>query len=71
MSVIGTMPLRSKADWVSSPGIRTVICWPGLKPSARFHSRGSMRTPSLFAGIAGAPQREPPPGRACAASRLR
>ena len=43
--------------------MRTVICWPGLKPSARFHSRGSIRTPSLLAGIAARRQREPPPGR--------
>jgi hypothetical protein len=51
MSVIGTIPLRSNARRLSSPGIRTVICWPGLNPSARFHSRGSMRTPSLLAGM--------------------
>jgi hypothetical protein len=51
MSVIGTIPLRSNARRLSSPGIRTVICCPGLKPSARFHSRGSIRTPSLLAGM--------------------
>ncbi len=51
MSVIGASPVLSNARRVSRPGIRTVICWPGLKPSARFHSRGSIRTPALFAGI--------------------
>ena len=25
-----------------------MICWPGLKPSARFHSRGSIGTPALL-----------------------
>ena len=52
MSVIGAIPLRSNARRLSRPGIRTVICWPGLNPSARFQSRGSIRTPSLLAGIA-------------------
>jgi hypothetical protein len=52
MSVIGTIPLRSNARRLSRPGMRTMICWPGLNPSARFQSRGSIRTPSAFAGIA-------------------
>jgi hypothetical protein len=52
MSVIGAMPLRSNARRLSRPGTWTVICWPGLKPSARFHSLGSIRTPAVLAGIA-------------------
>ena len=51
MSVIGTSLLRLAARSVLSPFRKTVICWPGLKPSARFQSRGSIRTPSLFSGI--------------------
>ena len=51
MSVIGTIPLRSNARRLSRPGMRTVIYWPGLKPSARFQSRGSIRTPSLLEGM--------------------
>ena len=42
--------------------MKTVICWPGLKPSARFQSRGSMCSPSALAGIAGR-EREPQAGR--------
>ena len=51
MSVTGTSLLRRTARFVLRPGMKTVICWPGLKPSARFQSRGSMRTPSLFSGM--------------------
>ena len=50
--------LRGRAR-CRAPSGTTVICWPGLKPSARFQSRGSIRTPSLFARHPGARQREP------------
>src|SRR4051794_18972978 len=47
MSVIGTM-----CDfWKSRPGTRVTIAEPGLKPSLRFHSSGSMRTPDVLAGM--------------------
>ena len=42
MSVIGTRPLLSKACWFSRPGTLVMIMLPGLKPSLRFHSPGSM-----------------------------
>ena len=40
-----------KAAGVSSSGIFRMIMFPGLKPSARFMSVGSMRTPAVLAGI--------------------
>ena len=41
----------SNAAGVSTSGILIVIRLPGLKPSARFMSVGSMWTPPMFAGI--------------------
>src|SRR2546430_8530904 len=52
MLLTGTMPEPRKRAWVVSEGTWTMMGWPGLKPSLRFHSRGSMRLPFLFAGIA-------------------
>ncbi len=51
-SLTGTMPELRKRACVVSEGTWTMMGWPGLKPSLRFHSRGSMRLPLLFAGIA-------------------
>src|SRR5919112_2537991 len=44
--------LRRSAAALSSPGIFTTIIDPGLNPSARFMSVGSIGTPSLLRGIA-------------------
>ena len=51
MSVCGTAPVFAKACGVSRPGTRTTISCPGLKPSARSYSAGSMCDPARFAGI--------------------
>src|SRR5436305_757391 len=51
MSVTGTRPVRSKACWLSRPGTRAMTVMPGLKPSLRFHSVGSMWVPAPLAGI--------------------
>ncbi len=48
MSVIGAAPLRAR----SSPATYVTIIDPGLKPSLRFHSVGSIGTPLELAGIA-------------------
>ncbi len=48
----GTKPVLSKAACVSTSGIFTVIALPGLNPSARLKSVGSIGTPALFCGIA-------------------
>src|SRR3954471_5686370 len=50
----GTIFERSKSACVLRLGTWTMIGWPGEKPSLRFHSRGSVRLPSLFLGIAAA-----------------
>lgn len=42
MSVSGTSPVRSNAVWLSRPGTFSTIGSPGLKPSLRFHSVGSI-----------------------------
>ena len=47
----GRLLLRAAAG-VSSPGTFTSIALPGLKPSARFMSLGSIGLPLLFRGIA-------------------
>ncbi len=51
MSVSGTRPVRSNAAWLSSPGTLRTIDSPGLKPSLRFHSVGSIGVPLEFRGI--------------------
>ena len=50
MSVIGTAPVRSNAAWLSRPGTRVTIMFPGEKPSARFWSVGSIGLPTRFLG---------------------
>src|SRR4051812_20768927 len=47
MFVIGAAPVFTR----SSPGTYVTIMAPGLKPSLRFHSVGSIETPDAFAGI--------------------
>src|SRR4029079_4516696 len=47
MSVIGAAPGPAR----SSPGTYVTIMAPGLNPSLRFHSVGSMATPLEFDGI--------------------
>ena len=51
MSVSGTAPVFWKAVGLSSPGTRVTMLSPGLKPSLRLMSTGSMWTPSLLAGV--------------------
>src|SRR3954468_14747488 len=51
MSVIGTEPVLAKASGVSSPGTLVTISEPGLKPSARFQSVGSMGLPATLRGM--------------------
>ena len=53
MSVTGGTPEASG----SRPGAAVMIFGPGLKPSLRFHSAGSTRTPSAFSGIAASGKR--------------
>ena len=43
--------LRRAASGVFRPGTFVISIEPGLKPSARFMSVGSIGTPSLFLGI--------------------
>src|SRR5690348_8440852 len=50
-SVIGTAPVFWKAVGLSSPGTCVTISWPGLKPSLRFQSVGSIGLPAAFLGI--------------------
>ena len=51
MSLSGTRPLLSNAAFVWTSGTFTMIELPGLKPSARFWSVGSIPTPFLFTGV--------------------
>ena len=51
MSVIGTAPVFANAAGVSSPGTLVMITLPGLKPSERLYSVGSIGSPFLFTGI--------------------
>ena len=53
MSVTGAIPLAA----ASRPGTRTRIGEPGLNPSCRFHSVGSIGVPCTLAGIAAAANR--------------
>ena len=50
-SPIGGRWERWTASGVSRPGTFVISIEPGLKPSARFWSVGSILTPSLLAGI--------------------
>ena len=50
-SPIGGSFDRAAASGLSRPGTFVTIMEPGLKPSARFWSVGSIHTPSLLAGI--------------------
>jgi hypothetical protein len=50
--VSGGSLLRRTAAGLSSPGTFTSIALPGLKPSARFMSVGSIGLPFLLRGIA-------------------
>ena len=45
MRVIGTMPVRANASWVSSPGTWVTIGAPGLNPSLVLTSAGSIGVP--------------------------
>ncbi len=49
--MIGTIPEFWNAAGVSTSGILTMISLPGLKPSARFMSVGSIGVPPMFFGI--------------------
>jgi hypothetical protein len=48
MSVSGAAPVRSR----SRPGTAVRMVDPGLNPSLRFHSVGSIGVPAAFCGIA-------------------
>jgi hypothetical protein len=50
-SPIGGRCERFAASGVSRPGTLVISIEPGLKPSARFWSAGSILTPSLLAGV--------------------
>ncbi len=47
MSVSGAAPVRAR----SRPGTTVRMADPGLKPSLRFHSVGSIGTPAALRGI--------------------
>src|SRR3954471_3702907 len=50
-SVMGTRPVASNAAWLSRPGTFVTISDPGLKPSLRLISVGSIGLPAMFLGI--------------------
>ena len=51
MSVIGTAPVLANACRLSRPGTRVTIASPGLKPSERFMSVGSIGLPATLRGM--------------------
>ena len=63
MSVSGTAPVFWKAVGLSRPGTRVTMLSPGLKPSLRLMSAGSMWVPARFVGVEASPMIDPQPGR--------